>query len=221
MTVEAGPDIVNDGLILNLDAANSKSYPGSDTTWSDLSGNANTGTLVNGPTYGSANNGSIVFNGTNSYATVADNANLRFNSSQSFTLSAWIKPAVLQNNWTGIVTKSRDSSNWYGIWIDPSNRITWGAPVFNIFGPTATTQWQNIVISKDGSVRYIYVNGVLTNTEGRTLDVSGTTPMNIGRGGTVGEYFNGNIQDVKLYNILLSASQILQNFNALRGRYGI
>jgi hypothetical protein len=60
-----GPHIVTDGLILSLDAANNKSYPRSGTTWNDLSGNGNNGTLVNGPTFSSANGGSIVFDGTN------------------------------------------------------------------------------------------------------------------------------------------------------------
>ena len=64
------------GLVLALDAANTKSYPGSGTTWTDLSGRGNTGTLTNGPTYSSANGGSIVFDGTNDYVVVNNNASI-------------------------------------------------------------------------------------------------------------------------------------------------
>ena len=67
MSLSRGPKIVTNGLVLYLDAANKKSYPGSGTTWTDLSGNNNTGTLTNGPTFDSNNGGSIVFDGTNDY----------------------------------------------------------------------------------------------------------------------------------------------------------
>ena len=222
MSLIHSPQIVTNGLILCVDGANKKSYPGSGAAWSDISGSGNDGTLVNSPTYNSSNYGYLVFNGTNNYVTIPDNANLRFNSTQAFTLSVWAKPAALPNGWWGIVTKSRDSSPWYGIWIDPSNRITWGSSTNNIFGPVITTQWQNIVISKDSSARYMYLNGVLINTTAGAIDVSGTAALNIGNSSSaVGEYFNGSIQAVKLYNRSLTQAEITQNFNALRGRYGI
>ena len=67
----AGPEIAESGLVLALDAGNLKSYPGSGTTWTDLSGGGNTGTLTNGPTYSSANGGSLVFDGTNDYISLS------------------------------------------------------------------------------------------------------------------------------------------------------
>ena len=67
MGLAHSPSLVMNGLVLALDAANPKSYPGSGTTWTDLSGRGNTGTLTNGPTYSSANGGSLVFDGTNDY----------------------------------------------------------------------------------------------------------------------------------------------------------
>ena len=70
MGVFAGPEITESGLVLALDAGNLKSYPTTGTTWTDLSGRGNTGTLTNGPTYSSANGGSIVFDGVNDYVTV-------------------------------------------------------------------------------------------------------------------------------------------------------
>ena len=70
MAIIDGPRIPTSGLIFYLDAANTRSYPGSGTTWTDLSGNGNTGTLTNGPTYSSANGGQIVFDGSNDNAVV-------------------------------------------------------------------------------------------------------------------------------------------------------
>jgi hypothetical protein len=90
MGVYAGPEINESGLVLCLDAGNTKSYPGSGTTWTDLSGNGNTGTLVNGPTYSSANGGSIVFDGSNDY--IQTNFNYSLTSSNTeFTCAAWYK----------------------------------------------------------------------------------------------------------------------------------
>lgn len=65
-----GPNIVTDGLVLYLDAANTKSYPGSGTTWNDLSGNGNNGTLINGYIFNSIGNGNLVFDGSNDYVNI-------------------------------------------------------------------------------------------------------------------------------------------------------
>jgi hypothetical protein len=89
------PRIVTDGLVLALDAANSLSYPGSGTTWTDLSGKGNNGTLVNGPTFSPTNGGSIVFDGTNDYISFPNNPNL---DSQAITMESWSNPGeVFQN----------------------------------------------------------------------------------------------------------------------------
>lgn len=85
MAVSGGPDIVPDGLVLALDAANIKSYAGSGTIWNDLSGNNNSGSLVNGPTFNSANGGSIVFDGVNDYVSLSS----AVNTNTSFTLGFW------------------------------------------------------------------------------------------------------------------------------------
>ena len=84
-------ELVSDGLVLNLDAGDPRSYPSSGTTWTDLSGNGNTGTLTNGPTYSNGNGGALVFNGTNSYVTVGSfSSNLNAaNNSPNITISFW------------------------------------------------------------------------------------------------------------------------------------
>jgi hypothetical protein len=82
------PRIVTDGLVLALDAANSLSYPGSGTTWTDLSGKGNNGTLVNGPTFDQANGGSIVFDGTDDYVNLPDGL---LSGTGDFTIIQWVQ----------------------------------------------------------------------------------------------------------------------------------
>jgi hypothetical protein len=219
MSLNHSPSVVTSNLVLCLDSANTKSYPGSGTTWTDL-GSTNVGTLTSGPTYSSANNGSILFDGVDDFVSVPNNASLQFTLAQSFSLSVWAKPAVLPSKWVGIVTKSRDTSNWYGIWINPDNNIVFGGGGSNFIGPAATTNWQNIVITKDNTTRYIYINGVLSLTTTATQTTDGSGAMYIGKGIST-ECFNGNVSNVSIYNKLLSADEVAQNFNALRGRYGI
>ncbi len=89
-----GPNIITNGLILELDAANRKSYPGSGTTWTDLSGNGNTGTLTNGPTFSSANGGSIVFDGVDDYVNCGNASSLNFERTNSFSFCFWIYPTT-------------------------------------------------------------------------------------------------------------------------------
>jgi hypothetical protein len=91
MSIGYGPRVVTDGLVLALDAADTNSYPGSGTTWNDLSGNGNTGTLTNGPTYSSDNGGSIVFDGTNDYVPLVNN----LGDPQQFTIEFWAYPTEL------------------------------------------------------------------------------------------------------------------------------
>ena len=94
-----GPSIITDGLVLNLDAANKRSYPGSGTTWHDLTKNKVIGTLTNGPTY---SGGSLVFNGTSSYITLGTNSNLNFGTGD-FTIDCWYKLSATTPNDQGIL----------------------------------------------------------------------------------------------------------------------
>ena len=94
MSTKYSPQIVTSGLVLALDAANKVSYPGTGTTWYDLSGNGNTGTITNGPTFSNVNLGTIVFDGTNDYVSIPSTSN--FNNGNNITVEAW----VLCTNWS-------------------------------------------------------------------------------------------------------------------------
>ena len=128
MTIYAGPEIVNSGLVLCLDAANPRSYSGSGTTWSDISGRGNNGTLTNGPTFSSSNGGNNVFDGIDDYAEVTTrNTNLEFQPQNSFTLSVWIKTNTLLPSFTsGAIISNMVAAppySGYDLWFNGSNQI--------------------------------------------------------------------------------------------------
>ena len=117
MGLSHSPSLVLSGLTLCLDAANTKSYVGSGTTWTDLSGNSNTGTLTNGPTYSSANGGSIVFDGTNDYATISFNSVFNV-TSNPFTVIVWNKKNTSSNGYNGLITADAAGDDTWKIYKD-------------------------------------------------------------------------------------------------------
>ena len=245
--------IVTNGLILDLDAAKRDSYPGTGTTWNDISGNQNNGTLVNGPTYNSANGGSLVFDGSNDYVNLGNIFNEVFaGTSKKFTISSWVKFNSLQR--ITILAKLGDSSFgenqrqfYFGIGSYGSYELVFLA-FFSLVGGgyreyrtvganIQTNTFYNLVISYDGSFadanRFgLYVNGASysvtpTQSLGSWGDIqSGTARLSIGAyvgtssSSPIG-LLNGNIAQVSIYNRALSAAEVSQNYNALRGRYGI
>jgi hypothetical protein len=223
MGVYAGPEINESGLVLSLDAGNPKSYPGSGTTWTDLSGRGNTGTLTNGPTYSSANGGSIVFDGTNDYSPIATSG-FSFGSSAG-TLSAWAKAtAATVNNGNWIITYGNSEINQnraLGVYNQVYTFSGYGFGTEVSAAGFQTNTWFNIVGVYNGTNASMYINGVLVS--GPTAKTWNTVASNaqIGRQTNGSEYWNGNIGQVSVYNRALSAAEVSQNFNALRGRYGV
>jgi len=222
------PKIVTDGLVLCLDAGNTKSYPGSGTDWSDLSGNGNNGSLTNGPTYSSDDGGSIVFDGSDDHVTFTSNPSL----TDQITIEVWVKlnSTSATNGW--ICGRERSyrllyASNSFG-WVCATDNNDWYTTgTFIGAGSVAPhTNTYQVVVTYDGSNNKIYVNGTLRNTassiSGNIKDVN--NPYYIMRdGANVGDidYGKGNLYSHKLYNRALTASEVAQNYNALRGRFGI
>ena len=218
-----GPRIVTSGLVLQLDAANTKSYPGSGTTWTDLSGNNNTSTLTNGPTFSSANGGSIVFDGSNDQATVSSSSSVNFTDVVS--LSSWFNFTVLP---TGEVPLIRKNDQWQLgllnattirclVRTNGTNGWVEGNDVSYTF---LTNTWYNMVMTYNGSNMLIYVNNVLV----KTATVTGAILTNaniIQIGYLLTVFLNGNISNCSIYNRALTAAEVQQNYNALRGRFGI
>ena len=226
MSLAHSPRIVTDGLVLCLDAGNTKSYPGSGTTWTDLSGNGNNGTLQNSPTYDTNNLGSFSLDGVNDRILIScNNSTIRtFNSTTQFI----IKLPVYSGGQRCILSYRPGAGQLYigkansGIFcyynqLSPSPAYTVGNIASN------ATVICTVTCDATNNLLSTYINGTLAGSASRTGWVSTYhTSLYLGwdAGGT-NEYMLGNFYQFSHYNRVLTASEIQQNFNALRGRFSI
>jgi hypothetical protein len=209
--------IVTDGLVLYLDAGNTASYPGSGTTWTDLSGNGNNGTLVNGVGYNSDNLGSLVFDGVNDYVSLPS-----INTNSNFTLNFWTKrtsntnPTLFSGNPASGYLQIRNGSS------EISLVKSFVAELGGFGSSTATTLnlISNITITKSGTTFSASVNGDFKNTLTVTETFTTTAPT-LGINTSNSEPYTGNIYQFLVYNRTLSQQEIQQNFNATRSRFGL
>jgi len=223
MALGHGPRVITDGLVLALDAADVSSYPGSGTTWTDLSGNGNNGTLVNGPTYSSSNGGCIDFDGSN------DTVHFEYDLRSNWTYECWVNKDS-KNNFsflgqgipgtrTGLHIVMYNNLLRFGMYFNDTD-------VVGLYSNTSTGIWYHYAFTYNHStfLKEIYRNGVqLTGTPLQTqTSYLGTGTVRIGAQYSSGSpYADGKIASSKLYNRVLTSQEIQQNFNALRGRFGI
>lgn len=225
MGVNYNPQIATNGLVMSLDAANLKSYIGSGSTWSDISGNNNNATLLNAPTFSTTNGGTLVFDGTNE---TANCGNVTVSTS-SISASAWVYDTDTAGGYRDIITKNgqfrfRIDNNAEGgglsafVWIsgvgaEPRITTTWTKNV-----------WANVAFTwnTDGNFR-LFVNGILrTSSSTRSGTASSSSGnMFVGSVSSTINMWNGNISQALLYNRTLTDEEIFKNFQAQRGRYGI
>tara|TARA_A100001201_G_C4001829_1_gene174801 strand:+ start:26 stop:694 length:669 start_codon:yes stop_codon:yes gene_type:complete len=221
MAAVSGPNVVEDGLVLSLDAGNTKSYPGSGTTWTDLSGQGNTGTLTNGPTFNSANNGSIVFDGSDDVVSISDSSSI--DVTPTVTISAWINPSGFGENNFGRIIDSDDSYNFF---LDNST-VTSGirywpnsGSALSVANCVTLDEWVNFVAVHSGSNVTIYKNGVIIGTSSALSTLPSTSSgLTIGNNNAGDRAFEGKISQVLVYDTALSTTEVQQNYNALKGRY--
>jgi hypothetical protein len=219
--------IVTSGLVLYLDAGNLASYPGSGTTWIDLSGNGNNGTLVNGVGFDGGNGGSLSFDGVNDYVNCGT---VNFSSGTSVSVEVWVKPGSIQKQFADILDYNHSGTG--GFVIQQNSTSTnqyyfayWNGSSFDVT-PTitlSTSSYNHLIFTKSGTSVLGYLNSqnTINYTGSSVISLSGRT-LHIGRFvAAAGREFNGNITSVKIYNRALTAEEIQQNFNALRGRFGI
>ena len=232
----ANSTIVSSGLVLHLDAGNASSYPGSGTTWTDLSGSGNNGTLVNGPTYSSANGGSIGFDGSNDVASFGNILNMGLNS---WTLSCWVK-FNSRSGLQGIIGKTsyRAYAGRYAFYIENDNLNAHFTPTLSPqkiptpIAPYLDNKFHNLVMTIDrSSMMYFYIDGVSVGTP---LNVSGSSNINLnstdnfyigsygdGNGVNPAYFLNGNVSQALIYNRALTTAEVVQNYNALQPRFAI
>jgi hypothetical protein len=246
VTPSSTPSIITSGLVLNLDAGNASSYPGSGTIWTDLTVNGNNATLVNSPTYNSSNNGYLIFGGTNGngstfnstdqYARIASPTSIPLNNTAR-TLSTWVNfpPTVNTTPFSIVAMGAWASTNRsvFNLMIQSSTIggaayvyvATWGDDFLSSTGYLSYNVWTNISVTYDGNTSLIaYVNG----TQIATKTLSGQLVTAFGASGlTIGTWKDGfwnswigSISNVIMYNRALSSTELTQNYNAQKSRFG-
>jgi len=223
MAFSYSPKIVTDGLVFAVDAANKKSYPGSGTTWTDLAG-SNNGTLTNGPTFDSGNGGSIVFDGSDDYVALSDfglttsgfscvcvfkfdvaaNGNTLFNLNYAYPNSGYL---IRQKDQKIIVfTDNGTETNIQSTSTIDNNTI------------------YHLAVTQDSGTCTIYLNGIQdkqSSLANPVLNSSAETSLARRGAPSIGAYLNGNIYNATIYNKVLSSTEITQNYNALKSRFGL
>jgi hypothetical protein len=228
MAIYAGPDIVDNGLVLHLDAANPRSYPRTGTTWFDLSGGNNNGTLTNGPSFSSLSGGSIDFDGTNDLVDLTNTPNLDI-TTNDFALELWLyylrssvpaakvaaRGAYLTTGWTIYAGK-------FGSFPDEIT-FQYGSTTWVSVGGLAVTEnnWYHVCVTRLNGTITTYINNTNTGSRVDSYNFSSTNPTIIGRNAVSGDWFKGSVAVFRQYNIGLNSNQVTQNFNATRGRFNL
>ena len=234
MSFNFSPKIVTDGLLMYLDAANTKSYVSGSTTWNTISRGSINGDLLNGPTFSSANGGSIVFDAVDDAVRIGVGNNWFPISTSAVTFDVWVKsPGLVSGSlYNGIISLT------YGLTL---SIITSGNVFFRVYDSSSLVinnltstgvncydgKWHHIVGTNNGVTSTIYIDGVFNISTSSPFygDVnpswySNTSICRIGEEvNNTNRFFNGNISIVKVYNRALSVTEVLQNYNATKSRY--
>jgi len=224
------PSIVTSSLVLNLDALIPSSYPGTGTTWFDLSGNGYNGTLTNGATFTNSNGGAIVLDGTNDYIDCGTSIRSVLHGNAGITFEGWYNLANITTDDGLFTIRASGDGNWF--WnIRPGGADFWvgyststATNVVSITNPFIgrLNTWTHIATSFTSGSLVTYLNGAAVNT----TSIAGTVNITAGATFAVGNYagslsIQGNVGSFKTYSRNLSATEVLQNFNATRGRFGV
>jgi|694.fasta_scaffold129167_2 hypothetical protein len=218
------PRVISNGLQLHYDASNPTSYPGTGSTWYDLSGNNRNGTLVNNSGFNSSVAGGVLtFNGTNQYI------NTTYIPSPTCTISIWFYNNLNYSDWNRGIFSTFALGNYNGFYMgtssvgsfNPSLNIWYNgnSALYSISSVMTINRWYNITVTSGSGTISIYLNGVLKNT------ISGSTNhadvLNIGRTRFDNNYWSGYIGNTMVYDRVLSAAEVTQNFDTLKTNFGL
>ena len=237
MAFSNGPKIITDGLVMNLSAFDRNSYVSGSTTWNDVSGRGNNGTLTNGPTFNSTNGGSIVFDGVDDYCNLGPTNVVIGNNLSKITYCQYIKftstvrmysfalkrvaggtlASIELNNLGGTGTDIGQITCFYRNTLDSNFNY------LNFNDGYNDGQWYYVVATISETEGNMYVNGELKKTvEGGILSTNtNNADATVGSFDNTQLFFNGNISNTQIYNRALSASEVLQNYNATKSRFGL
>jgi len=229
-----GSGIVTQNLVLNLDAGDSSSYGGSGTTWTDLSGQNNNGTLINGVTYNSGDGGYLIFDGTNDKVSLPAGSDFAYGTGD-FTIETWFNvTGTSPQTWGEVVfSQTIGGQNYFVVATSAGNpvqkkpRFTYGTGGGTPITSSTTyteNQWYHYVITRNGTTLTMYLNNSVVATDTVSFNFSNTTYVP-----TIGGYthsytvnFDGKISIVRVYKGKgFSASDVTQNFDAVKSRYGL
>jgi hypothetical protein len=216
MAFHYSPNIVTDGLVLYLDAANTRSYVSGSTTWNDISRSGNNSTLINGPTFNSANGGSIVFDGTNDYVSGSCTT---VNANVGMTTFIWVRTTITSPQ--VFFSHTSGANNGFRLEIDGGQFLLTFGGVANYSSGNGVSDgnWKQLVVTTVGTTGRIYINGNLVASP--TVGTMQGTPNQFVISGSTIRFLNGNVASVILYNRDLSAAEVLQNYNATKSRFGL
>lgn len=231
MAFNYSPKVVTDGLILYVDAANPVSYPRTGIEWKNINKTGNNGTLINGPTYSNDNAGAIVFDGTNDYVNLNNQYN--FTSASSFSVQLWVyflshsdRPAAAAD----IFGKGHFYTNTWDIFLYNTHQISFETRGNALFvgnneldsAALAINTWHNFAATYNNTAKSIYVNGNVAGTSTYIGPGDFTNGNNVfmgSRQGDLSRSLRGRISTACIYNRALSATEVLQNYNATRTRF--
>jgi hypothetical protein len=238
--IDSGQKIITTGLALHWDAGQRRSYPTSGTTWSDISGNNKNGTITNGPTFNSSNGGSIAFDGLNDYVSIGVGSGVNQLGTGNFTITGWFRRPntgifagnIIGDYYTGgvetngewqVLAGSNNNTGTTTIYVYRAGFSGW--VYLNQTTGFATDTWVNFALSRIGSTITLYANG---GAVGSTVTDSGTWGtatgnLNVGiDGDNASEGFNGRLATIMVYKGKgLTSTEVLQNYNALKSRFGL
>ena len=226
MAYFTGPNIVTDNLTFAIDAGSARSYPGSGTTVTDLAGTNNV-TLANGVLFASNNGGVLIYDGVDDQGTAGD-----FFNYQAFTINLWVNPGSTQAQYANIIDNDHNGNRNWTLQQNSNNQNQYA---FNVHGSSfqvstsgnftlTAGDWVNLTFTYDGDKVRGYRDGVLFGTGaslGTTINYS-AQDFHIERwGGNTQRDWEGQFGPLYCYNAALSATQILQNYNAQKSRFGL
>lgn len=229
MGIAYNPRIVTDGLVLCLDAGNTKSYPGSGTTWTDLSGNGNNGTLVNGVGFDGGNGGALTFDGVNDYVNCGNSSVFNQSGGKSFTITCWALFNSATQNHNPIFNKAATNGTWEytlglnisrGVsWLTSSNGTSWVGRGVGETISLSTWYYYSVGYDFTNQVSFASINGKTIFTSSQTGIYNGSRAFEIGRHNDPTTTMNGRISNLNFYNKALTAAEVQQNYNATKSRF--
>ena len=222
-----GPNIVTDGLVVHLDAANVKSYPETGTTWYDKSGNGFNGTLINGPVF---SNNVLAFNGINTYIETPTSIGAELTGNLTYCIwakrdgdSATSINGLISNEWhpeftgIGIFLRNTDTR----ITVETGNGTT--RPAYDSVHPTTNRNWTHYCLTYNNSTVAVYINGTLLDSRTAIVLQNPARQVVLGRWAPSynAYYLNGRVSNTQVYNRALTSEEVLQNYNATKARFGL